>query len=93
MNLIDAHLHAETLSWSNLEEMSISGIRAAVSVPVCPWRAGIDTNTQISLINRLLHHETWRFRENNMELSVGIGVISLAVPNDVDIFFQKWKEF
>lgn len=92
MNMIDAHLHAESLSWSNLQEMSICGLKAAITVPVCPWRAGVDTNTHMTLINRLLYHETWRAKENNLELFLGIGVIAVAVPRDVDKFFAQMEE-
>ncbi|MBN2439394.1 MAG: TatD family hydrolase [Deltaproteobacteria bacterium] len=93
MDLIDAHLHAESLSWANLREMSMNGIRAAVSFTVSPWRAGADTNTQIALINRLLRHETWRWEENNMQLFVGIGVIAVSVPRDVEKFFLQMEKF
>jgi predicted metal-dependent TIM-barrel fold hydrolase len=93
MKMIDAHLHAESLTWYNLQEMSMNGIQAAVTVPVCPWRAGIDTNTHISLIKRLLHHETWRAEENNLKLFLGIGVIAVAVPTDVEQFFLKMEQF
>jgi predicted metal-dependent TIM-barrel fold hydrolase len=73
--------------------MSMCGIQAAITVPVCPWRAGIDTNTHINLINRLLRHETWRAEENNLQLFLGIGVIAVAVPRDVENFFAQMEQF
>jgi len=91
--MIDAHLHAESLTWYNLQEMSMNGIQGAVTVPVCPWRAGIDTNTHITLIKRLLYHETWRAEENNLKIFLGIGVIAVAVPTDVEQFFLKMEQF
>jgi predicted metal-dependent TIM-barrel fold hydrolase len=93
MDMIDAHVHAESFSWSNLQEMSMNGIRAIISVPVCPWRAGVDINTQVVLINRLLRHETWRAEENNLELFVGIGIVAVSVPRDLDKFFLQMEEY
>lgn len=93
MNLIDAHVHAESLTWSNLQEMSMNGIRAAVSASVWPWRGGVDTDTQIALINRLLRYETWRANENNLHLFVAVGIVALSVPSDVDRFFLKVENY
>lgn len=93
MDLIDAHVHAECLSWSNLQEMSDNGIRAMISASVWPWRAGVDANTQIALVKRLLRHETWRANENNLSLYVAIGIVGLSVPKDVDKFFRKVEDY
>jgi len=90
--LIDSHIHAESLSWSNLVDMSMSGIRSAVTFPVCPWRAGINTSIQITLIKWLLHHETWRAAENNIQLFLGIGVPAIGIPSDFETFCQKMEE-
>jgi predicted metal-dependent TIM-barrel fold hydrolase len=92
MDLIDSHLHAESLSWSNLIDMSMCGIRSAVTFPVCPWRAGIDTSTQMALISSLLRHETWRAAENNLHLFLGVGVPAVGVPSDVENFYEKMEE-
>lgn len=95
MKYIDAHMHAETLSWLNIEEMAMNGIRAAVSPPVCPWRGGlkIDSETHISLIHRLLRHESWRTEENQIKLFVAVGVAPVSVPDDVEVFFNQMEEF
>lgn len=93
MDMIDPHVHAECLSWSNLQEMATNGVRAIISASVCPWRAGVDTDTQIALINRLLRHETWRTDENNLRLFVAIGVVAISVPSDVDEFFRKVEDY
>ncbi|MFH1623786.1 MAG: TatD family hydrolase [Pseudomonadota bacterium] len=93
MDLIDAHVHADTFSWSNFQEMSLAGIRAVVSVPVCPWRAGISTSTVTDLINRLLYHETWRAGENNIQLFVGVGLPAVSIPKDLEKFFPEMEKY
>lgn len=94
MDLIDAHVHADTFSWSNFSQMSMSGIRAVVSVPVYPVRAGaVDTNMLTYLIKRLLYYETWRAEQNNIRLFVGIGVVSVSVPEDVEKFFPVMEGY
>lgn len=94
MDLIDAHVHADTFQWSTFRDMSVSGIRAVVSVPVYPVRAGAaDASAMTYLVNRLLNYEAWRAQENNIQLFVGIGVVSVSVPEDVEDFFPTMEEY
>jgi hypothetical protein len=93
MDLIDSHMHFDALSLSDVQELSMNGIRAVVSFPVWPWRAGVDSNTQIALIDRLLRHETFRAEENNVQLFIGVGVVAVSVPKDVEKFFGQMEEY
>jgi predicted metal-dependent TIM-barrel fold hydrolase len=94
VDLIDAHVHIESIPWASLQEMSMSGIRAVISVPVWPWRTGvITTAAQTALVNRLLNNETWRAGENNIQLFIGIGVVGISIPEDVEKFFPVMEDF
>jgi predicted metal-dependent TIM-barrel fold hydrolase len=93
MNIIDSHVHVEAYSWRNLQEMAMNGVKAVVTCTVCPWRAGVDMITQEVLIERLLRHEAWRAKENNIDLFVAIGVVAVAVPTDVEEFFGRMKGY
>lgn len=93
MDMIDSHLHVEAIPWFGLREMATCGITKIVSVPVVPWRALIDSNSQINLIHRLLHHEVWRTEQNSIQLYLGLGIIGVSIPKDVESFWPLMEDY
>lgn len=92
MDMIDQHLHIESLNQESLELMTLAGIKAVianVSVPDVDVAGEVSTEEVLSYYDRILRYHSGRLRTFLIDTYVCLGVCFLSVPKDYEKILAK----
>ena len=85
MQLVDPHLHIDSRSVEDLQQMSMAGIKAVISQVYYPhYNVTITSNTYFDYYDRQINYEPVRVREELIETYLGVGLNMVNVPKDWD---------
>ncbi|HDG96950.1 MAG TPA: hypothetical protein ENG73_02080 [Desulfobacterales bacterium] len=89
MQMIDAHVHVDSVSRQDLALMCMAGIRAVVSQTYYAHvNVTISSQTIIDLYERLIEFETWRTSQEFIDTYVAVSLNPVSIPTD----YQKVLE-
>ncbi len=83
IDLIDTHIHADTRSSEDFENMFISGIDTAITCAYYPYKIP-DENILLNHMERILHFEPKRAKEYGLNIKVALGIhpSNVVIPNE-----------
>lgn len=94
MEMIDPHLHCETLDQNDLELMAISGVRIVVSAVALPdAHENISSQAIFDYCERILNYHTWRMSKFFIDAYVCLGVSMAGVPTDYKNALEKLPNY
>lgn len=85
---VDAHVHADTRSYEDLESMALAGVEAAVTFAHDAYRMST-ADVYLDHFHRLIETEVKRGRWADLELYVGVGIHPGAIPEDRDRVLER----
>ena len=86
MDMIDAHVHIDSLNWSHLEAMALAGVTAVVAQMGGPNRGGVEVTSQtiFDLYERWIKYDALRTSGFFIDTYVAIGISMVCVPTDYE---------
>lgn len=86
MQLIDTHVHIDSLNWSHLEAMALAGITAVVTQVNGPNSGGVAVSPQtlFDLYERWIKYDSLRTRGFLIDTYVAVGISMVCVPTDYE---------
>ena len=103
MEMIDPHLHIQTVSCEELYSMATAGITAVVTQSAYPcnsvgtnpqlWVEPITSQTIISHWKQLIKFETWRTRLELIDSYVAISLNAFSVPPDYEKVLEALPQY
>ena len=88
MNMIDAHIHADTRPYEDFEKMVISGIDTAITCAHDPLRMS-KSEVVLDHFHRLLNNDVKRAKSNGLNLYVALGIHPRSISPNHEIVIQK----
>ena len=96
MEMIDQHLHVESLNQRDLELMTMAGVKAVianVSVPDVDMAGEVSTREVLDYYDRLLKYHSSRLRAFFIDTYVCLGVCFLSVPKDYEKVLDRLPNY
>jgi predicted metal-dependent TIM-barrel fold hydrolase len=86
MQMIDAHVHIDSLNWSHFEAMALAGVTAVVAQVGGPNRGGVTVTSQtiFDLYERWIKYDSLRTRGFLIDTYVAVGISMVCVPTDYE---------
>jgi len=85
MEMIDPHIHADSVSLQDLRSMATTGITAAVSHTYYPHvNVAITSQTILDFYERLIRFETWRTAQELIDTYAAVGLNPVSIPPDYE---------
>lgn len=86
MQLIDTHVHVDSLNWSHLEAMALAGITAVVTQVNGPNSGGVAVSPQtlFDLYERWIKYDSLRTRGFLIDTYIAVGISMVCVPTDYE---------
>jgi len=83
--MIDPHLHIDSRTREDLASMAASGIIAVISMTYYPHlHLSITSQTLLDYFERVIKFETWRAKQELIDVYVGIALNPVSIPPDYD---------
>ena len=83
MQMIDPHIHIDSRTREDLASMAIAGITAVVTLTYYPHlNLPITSQTILDYFERAINFESWRGKQELIDVHVGIAVNPVSVPPD-----------
>lgn len=83
--MIDSHIHLDSRAREELTKMATAGITAVVTLSYYPHiNLPITSKTILDYFDRSIKFETWRGKQELIDVYVGISVNPVSVPPDYD---------
>ena len=83
MQMIDPHIHIDSRTREDLASMAIAGITAVVTLTYYPHlNLPITSQTILDYFERAINFETWRGKQELIDVYVGIAVNPVSIPPD-----------
>lgn len=94
MELVDAHTHTDCLTWSNLEEMSMAGIRTLISPLFLGGIKPVGNDVIIEMWDHLLEVQFPRCEANRIKPYGMVGISMVYTPRgDPEDLFRALREY
>jgi len=85
MEMIDAHIHIDSVSYQDLALMATAGVTAVISQTYYAHvNVEITSHTIIDLYQRLLKFETWRTAQELIDTYVAVSLNPVSIPSDYE---------
>jgi len=83
--MIDPHLHIDSRTREDLASMAAGGIIAVISMTYYPHlHLSITSQTLLDYFERVIKFETWRAKQELIDVYVGIALNPVSIPPDYD---------
>ena len=83
MQMIDPHIHIDSRTREDLASMATAGITAVVTLTYYPHlNLPITSQTILDYFERVINFESWRGKQELIDVHVGIAVNPVSVPPD-----------
>ncbi len=83
--MIDPHIHIDSRSREELASMAAAGITAVVNMTYYPHlNLPITAQTLLDYFDRIIKFETWRGKQELIEVYIGIALNPVSIPPDAD---------
>lgn len=95
MQIIDAHVHIDSLNRAHLEAMALAGITAVVAQVGGPARGGVvvSPQTMFDLYERWIKYDSLRAREFLIDTYVAVGISMVCVPTDYEKVIEALPQY
>jgi len=95
MQLIDTHVHVDSLNWSHLEAMALAGITAVVTQVNGPNSGGVAVlpQTLFDLYERWIKYDSLRTREFLIDTYIAVGISMVCVPTDYEKVIEALPQY
>ena len=85
MQMVDPHIHIDSRTREDLASMATAGIIAVVALTYYPHlHLSISSQTLLDYFERAINFETWRGRQELIDVYVGISLNPVSIPPDYD---------
>lgn len=85
MRMIDSHLHIDSRTREELALMATAGVTTVVAMTYYPHlHLSITSQTLLDYFERTLRFETWRGKQELVDVYVGIALNPVSIPPDYD---------
>ncbi|MDR0900490.1 MAG: TatD family hydrolase [Methanobrevibacter sp.] len=89
--MIDTHIHADSRSSEDFEQMFISGIETAVTCSYYPYKLN-NEEVLLNHLERILYYDTKRASKYGLDLKVALGIHPTNLIKKPEIIFDKLHE-
>jgi uncharacterized protein len=95
MQLIDTHVHIDSLNWSHLEAMALAGITAVVTQVSGPTRGGVAVSPQtlFDLYERWIKYDSLRTSDFFIDTYVAVGISMVCVPTHYERVIEALPQY
>ena len=82
MKFVDTHTHLDTLTWTDMENMTMAGVQTVISPIHLDAGKPVSCNTIRDMWDFLFDVQFWRARENFITPYAMIGITMVSTPKD-----------
>ncbi len=94
MRMIDPHIHIDSRPREELAEMATAGITAVVTLTYYPHlNLPITSRTILDYFDRSLKFETWRGKQELIDVYVGLALNPVSIPPDYEVVLSALPKY
>ena len=95
MDIIDTHVHIDSLNWSHLEAMALAGITAVVTQVSGPNRGGVAVSPQtlFDLYERWIKFDSLRTSDFFIDTYVAVGISMVCIPTHYEKVIEALPQY
>jgi len=94
MRMIDPHIHIDSRPREELAEMAAAGITAVVTLTYYPHlNVPITSRTILDYFDRSLKFETWRGKQELIDVYVGLALNPVSIPPDYEVILSALPKY